>query len=583
MLKTAHNMILLMDDQNKQLKRSLLLSLVDSLIGCIPFIVLYFIVLKMPEFTSITKSELNTHDMNVYSMILVGIILSRIIIRYFILYNRSGSGYKCMCKERKLLGEKLRKLPLSFFNEKNVGDLVTTITSDAAFLEIEGIGVIEKLSVGLPAFIIGLLICLMFDVKLFGAIIILCVPTWFSYNHLKSRQQKLRINRQEEIGKVAENTLEFLKGINVIKTYNMNDKQFKKTKESYEQMCKFAISTEFAHIIPAGIFQFFFRCITVAIIYFAGRNFIQGKFNAAQMMILMFLAPILFTTTEQMGIFSIFSNMTQQSIDRMNRIKHIKKRDQNTKNTSLVTGCSINFNNVEFGYGNKPVLKNISFNIQEKTSTALVGLSGSGKTTIFNLIARFWDIDSGEIKIGDKNIKALDYEDLMKHISIVFQECFLFNDTALNNLRIGRLNASLEEVYEASKIAGCHDFICSLPNGYNTNLGESGARLSGGEKQRICIARALIKNAPIVLLDEMTANIDIENETKIHKALEQLLSDKTVIVIAHKLTSIKQVDQILVLDHGTIKQKGTHIELLRTDGLYKKLWDLQYQTDKWNL
>jgi ATP-binding cassette subfamily B protein len=290
----------------------------------------------------------------------------------------------------------------------------------------------------------------------------------------------------------------------------------------------------------------------------------------------------LFSALELMGYFAAFFRLTQYSMDRINQVKEINKMDENPT-FGTIEQFDIDYENLCFAYETKNVLQNISFSVPEKSMTALVGLSGSGKTTIVNLLARFWDIEEGAIRIGGKEIRSLPYEELLKNLSFVFQDVFLFDDTVLNNIRLGRPDASMDEVTQAARKAGCHGFICQMEKGYNSMIGEAGARLSGGEKQRISIARALIKDAPIVLLDEVTANVDAENEYSIQMALRELLKDRTVIMIAHKLSTIQSVDQILVIENGSICQKGNHRELVEQDGLYKRLWDRQYQTSRWKI
>ena len=584
MLKTVRDFIKLMSGQKKELYASLVLSFFDGWLIVVPLLAAFHITARMPEFNPDVAEALTMPVMIRYSLIMLASILVRIVLRYLVSCLRSGAGYKCMAEERKTLGKELRKVPLGFFNEKNLGDVVSTITSDAAFLEIEGIGVIEKVAVGIPVFIIALMICLSFDYRIFLLVLVLLIPTWFAYRYLATRQDALKLNRQKLIGQVTEDTIEFIKGLPVLKSYNMTEKQFSKTQDAYERLRAFSVRGEFVHIPPMGMYQLCFRLITTGIVFLSGLFLLHKDFIFPQAFLLMLASFSLFTGAEAMGIFSIFAKMTQQSIDRMNQIKTIPKLED-ISGTEKLERYDICFEHVNFAYNKTPVLRDVSFCVPEGTTTALVGLSGSGKTTVTNLIARFWDIlpGHGEISIGGKAVKTLSYENLLKNISFVFQDVFLFNDTVLNNIRVGRPDATIEEVCEAAQRAGCAEFIEAMEDGYNTVIGEAGARLSGGEKQRISIARSLIKDAPIILLDEVTANVDAENEQLIQTALQELLKNKTVIMIAHKLSTILNADQILVLENGTISQRGTHKELIAQEGLYRRLWDIQYKAEQWRM
>ena len=577
MIKTAKELLSLMSKKEKQrVILSMLYSFCDFSLLVVPIIITFVMVEQILQGTLLSSKVIS------YTVIMVICLIIRIILRIYSLKLRSGSGYIAMCDERKRLGKDLRNISMGYFNEKNLGDLISTITSDALIVELEGIGVIEKLAAGIPSLIAALILLLVMDYRIMLAVALLLIPVWFSFKYLAGTSDRYNLHRQKEIGETTEEVVEFIKGLKVLKTYNMTDKQFYKTQNAFDKLKKLSIKTELSHIPPTAVFQLGFRVITVVIITMSALFTLSGDFAFSDAFLLMLASLSIFGAVELMGIWSIFSKMTSEAIERMTTIKNVSKQSQSS-GKSEIDKFNIEFKHVDFAYQTKPILKDVSFIVPEKTATALVGLSGSGKTTITNLIARFWDATSGEVRIGDENVKEVNYDNLLQNISFVFQSVFLFDDTVLDNIRIGRPSATREEVIEVSKKARCHDFIMEMENGYDTIIGEEGTKLSGGEKQRISIARALIKNAPIILLDEVTANVDVENEIQIQSALSELFKNKTVIMIAHKLSTIKDVEQILVINDGQVCERGTHKELLLRSGIYAKLWDLQQSTESWNI
>lgn len=576
MIKTAKRLLSLMGERER---RRVILSVILTLIDFIPFGVPLIVAFIMVE--QMIKGTLLSGDVVLYTVIMVVCLIIRIVLRIFSLKLRGGSGYIAMCDERKRLGKELRNISMGYFSEKNLGDLISTITSDALIVELEGLGVIEKLATGIPSLVMALILLLIMDYRIMIAVMLLLIPIRFSFKYLSETSDRHNLNRQNEVGETTEETIEFIKGLKILKTYNMTERQFYKTKNAFEKLKNLSIKTEFSHIPPSAIFQFGFRVITTVIITMTALFTLSGSLSFSDAFLLMLASLSLFGAVELMGIWSVFSKLTSDAIERMTNITNLSNQSQ-PSGESTIEKFDIEFRNVNFSYNTKPIIKDVSFIIPENTTTALVGLSGSGKTTITNLIARFWDCNFGEVLIGNKNVKDIRYDNLLQNISFVFQNVFLFDDTVLENIRIGRPRATREEVMEAAKKTYCHDFIMKMEKGYDTVIGEEGTKLSGGERQRLGIARALIKNAPIVLLDEVTANVDIENEVQIQSALSTLLKNRTVVVIAHKLSTIKDAKQILVIDDGKICERGTH-DALSGGGIYKRLWDLQQEAETWNI
>ncbi len=324
------------------------------------------------------------------------------------------------------------------------------------------------------------------------------------------------------------------------------------------------------------------KIASVVLILISGIFTIQGNLTISIFLLIAMFAFMIFGAVENMNDSVHMLGLIDTSMDKLENIENAEFIDEAGRDFSIAS-YNIDFTDVFFGYGEIEVLHNLSFQIPQNTTTAIVGPSGSGKSTICNLITRFYDVNSGSVKIGGHDVREFTCDSLLKNISMVFQNVYLFRDTIKNNIKFGSPDATDEQIIAAAKAARCHDFIMALPDGYDTVIGEGGSSLSGGEKQRISIARAMLKDAPIVILDEATASIDPENEHLIQEAISALTHGKTIITIAHRLATIENADQILVIDGGTVAQRGTHKELLQQEGTYKKFIQIREQAEGWRI
>ena len=320
-------------------------------------------------------------------------------------------------------------------------------------------------------------------------------------------------------------------------------------------------------------------CVLIAA---AALLYLAGQISLPYCLTFLFCAFTVYSDLETMGNSAFLSKKINTELDRLEEVTNIPRMDTSTEKL-VVSHYGISLEHISFGYGDRRVIHDISLEIPEHTTCAIVGPSGSGKTTLCNLIARFWDVQEGTVRIGGKNVRDYTADSVLEYLSMVFQNVYLFHDSVENNIRFGRPEATHEQVVEAAKRACCHDFILSLPDGYDTIIGEGGSTLSGGEKQRISIARAILKDAPIIILDEATSSVDPENEQALLSAIQELTKDKTLISIAHRLSTVRNADQIIVIDQGRVVQQGKHNELLQKDGIYRKFLSLRTRATGWRL
>ncbi|MFV0413081.1 MAG: ABC transporter ATP-binding protein [Oscillospiraceae bacterium] len=519
-------------------------------------------------------------------LVLCGILAVQAVIYYFVArksYTISTADFaEVVRKARRAMGEQLRRLPMGFYNRRDAGDLTTVLLRDYGTVENNNDTVIPKAAVIIARMSMAVVVLTVFDWRMTLAtllVIPLSVPfAVAAYRRLNGTNTQLLNAQQDNTVRI----LEYVGGIQTLKAFNQTDEMYRGLRASCDDLRQKSIAMEKASAPVGMLARAVLNAGTAVVMGVGVWLMLNGSLSPLTLMVFLMMALNLYNPI--MSFMMMLVNITQLNhcTGRINEIMAEPPLPY-VEGTKKPAGADICFQNVGFGYGNEEVLHDVSFVIPQNSLTALVGSSGSGKSTITRLIARFWDAGSGSITIGGVPIENLSPEDVLCDVSMVFQDVYLFNDTIESNIRMGREGATREEVIQAARQAACHDFINALPNGYDTVVGEGGNSLSGGEKQRISIARALLKNAPIVLLDEATAALDPENEVLIQQAFNALVQNKTVVVIAHRLRSVQNADQIIVLHKGRVQQAGTHSDLLAENGLYKRLWNEQQKAGNWRL
>lgn len=484
---------------------------------------------------------------------------------------QSTAGYELFADKRIELGKHLRKMPMGYFTEGNIGKISSVLSTDMVFIEENCMTAIAGTvsEIFAEAIMIAFLFYLNVWLGLTGILIlgiILLVA-----KGMKKEAMRDSSARQEQSENLTEAVLDYIEGIGIIKTYNMLGEKSKELSDNFNDSCETNLHFENAH----GPWQ-----MGLNLIYGIGASVIIAVallLQAKDMLSSVYVVGLLLFVFDLFGpLKALYGGSTRYTVmnsclDRIERV--FSEQELNNSGSEHIPAepdePEIEFRDVSFAYGDKDVIHNISFSVRRNKMCALVGPSGCGKSTLANLLARFWDVKSGEVLIRGKDIRSIPLSELMNNISMVFQRVYLFNDTIYNNISMGRPDATKEEVVEAAKKARCYDFIMQLPGGFDTMVGEGGESLSGGEKQRISIARCILKDAPIVILDEATASVDADNEKYIQEAISELCNGKTLLVIAHRLNTIQNANQIIVLNDGSIEATGTNSELIETQGTYR--------------
>ena len=546
----------------KRLKKPVFLLVIDSLF----YMMFYFTIVDL-----ITET-FTLNKIIVYTVIMI----VANTVRY--LFNRVGytgiqsQGARIIQDLRLRMGDHLRNLNLGYFNKHNIGNVINIITNDLQdFEHVLTHSTSELIKLGILSVYLLLVTFAISPILGILQILIAAAGAIFIVLGMK-KSSKIALKKKHTMDDVVSRMVEYILGMELFKSYNLAGEKFKRLKDSFNDLKKESINTEIALAPYILIFQLTVDISFALLLLASTQFFISGSINKimffSYIIIGLSLSNILKAFSGQYVFFQYMKLATDKLINVYNE-KEISYEFE----VMPFKNYDIKFENVNFSYEkDKPVLKNISFEAKQGTSTALVGSSGSGKTTVTNLIARFWDCQSGIISIDGTDITKIYPEELLTNISMIFQDVYLVNDTVENNIKLGKPDATHEEVVKAAKDASCHEFITELENSYNTVVGEGGSTLSGGEKQRISIARALLKDTPIILLDEATASLDADNEHEIRKSLDKLIKNKTVITIAHKLNTIKNYDQIIVMSDGIIEEKGTHEELMKNRKRYYEMY-----------
>ena len=550
----------------KRLKKPVFLLVIDSLFYMMNYMMFYFTIVDLITETFTLKKII------IYTVIMI----AANTVRY--LFNRVGytgiqsQGARIIQDLRLRMGDHLRNLNLGYFNKHNIGNVINIITNDLQdFEHVLTHSTSELIKLGILSVYLLLVTFAISPILGILQILIAAAGAIFIILGMK-KSSKIALKKKHTMDDVVSRMIEYISGMELFKSYNLAGEKFKRLKNSFNDLKKESINTEIALAPYILIFQLTVDISFALLLLASTQFFISGSINKimffSYIIIGLSLSNILKAFSGQYVFFQYMKLATDKLINVYNE-KEISYEFE----VMPFKNYDIKFENVSFSYEkDKPVLKNISFEAKQGTSTALVGSSGSGKTTVTNLIARFWDCQSGIISIDGTDITKIYPEELLTNISMIFQDVYLVNDTVENNIKLGKPDATHEEVVKAAKDASCHEFITELENSYDTVVGEGGSTLSGGEKQRISIARALLKDTPIILLDEATASLDADNEHEIRKSLDKLIKNKTVITIAHKLNTIKNYDQIIVMSDGIIEEKGTHKELMKNKKRYYEMY-----------
>lgn len=542
--------------------------------------------LRIPASFVMIRGVLAENVTNSHIAASVGILLFSIVVSVLV-KNKSTmlqteGGYETCANKRIEIAEHMRYLPMGYFNSNSLGYITSVTTNTMENMADVATRVVMMTTQGFLATLLIGIMMLFFDYRI-GLIVLVGFGVYLMVNSVLQKKAGSMVHQKDTAdSNLVDVILEYIQGMAEIKAYSIVGETNKKLSKAIEECEKMSFGLEIKCIPLMTVQNFITKMLGVMICIVSLYLYTNNSMELSICMMMLVCSFMLYASLDTAGNFSTLLRHVEAGVDKANKILNLETMDVAGMDIQP-KNYDIEFENVEFSYEQRKIIDGVSLHLKEGTTTAIVGPSGGGKTTLCNLMARFWDVQKGSVKLGGVDVKKYSIDSLMKNFSFVFQRVYLFEDTIANNIRFGQPEASMEQVIDAAKKACCHDFILKLPNGYDTIIGEGGASLSGGEKQRISIARAIMKDAPIIILDEATANVDPENEKDLVKAIDALTKEKTIIMIAHRLKTVRNADNILVVDQGKIVEQGKHEQLIQQNGIYKRFINTRELAVGWKL
>lgn len=549
----------------------------NALRSCFAAFVFFAVLLVMVNIEDLTDAVI----LEALGIVVLS-ILGRFLFQYLSDRLMSASGYEIFREKRLEIGEMLKRAPIGYFTENNLGTVQAVLTTTISDLEGNCMLALAFLTGGfVQAFTMTVMLgvcCWQIGLLAFSGILAGILVLGLIKRRAGEHTEDMQNAQELLVG----SALEYIKGISVLRIFGKGKEGKGKIDAAFENKCRSDLAVTISTTGVMKLYEAVFKITSTALFLVSALLYLNGRITLPYCLMFIICSFLMFMELELMSDGAFLSKMLTTQLDRLDLISDIPVLDADGKDI-VPSSYDIELSDVSFSYGERMVLNGINLRIPENSTCAIVGPSGSGKTTLCNIIARFWDVNSGNVKIGSRDVRDYTADSLLSHVSMVFQKVYLFHDTIENNIKFGKPDASHEEVVEAARKARCHEFIETLPDGYETVIGEAGSTLSGGEKQRISIARAILKDAPIVILDEATSSVDPENEKALLDAIFELTKNKTLITIAHRLSTVRNADQIIVIDDGRIVQRGTHEELAEKEGIYRTFLDCRKRSISWEL